>query len=133
MTRNKKRVTSTSFPNCNEEFAGINPNFCVYCGQKNHTHKLPFKHFLIETLESLTHFDIKLLNTLNDLVLKPGLATKNYNANKRAQYVSPMKMHVLTTFIFLLIVSFLFNQNIEENNEIFRKSILVVKTNGINL
>ncbi|MFV5703332.1 DUF3667 domain-containing protein [Flavobacterium sp. XS2P12] len=87
----------------------------------------------METLESLTHFDTKFLNTLRDLVLKPGIVIKNYNSNKRAHYVPPIRMYVFTTFIFLLIVSFLFNHTIEENNETFRKQIMVVKTNGINL
>jgi hypothetical protein len=133
MSRIKKRIKSTSCPNCNEVFAEINHNFCPYCGQENHTHKLPFKHFVMETLESLTHFDTKLLNTLNDLILKPGIAIKNYNSNKRARYVPPIRMYVFTTFVFLLIVSFLFSHAIEENNETFRKNIMVVKTNGINL
>jgi len=133
MSRNKKRIKSTSCPNCHEVFVDANYNFCPYCGQENHTHKLPVKHFLMETLESLTHFDTKLLTTVKDLVLQPGLVTKNYNSNKRARYVPPIKMYVFTTFIFLLIVAFLFNHTIEENNETFRKNIMHAKTNGINL
>jgi hypothetical protein len=133
MSRNKNRIKSTSCPNCSEVFAEINHNFCPYCGQENHTHKLPFKHFVMETLESITHFDTKLLSTLKDLVLKPGMAIKNYNSNKRARYVPPIRMYVFTTFIFLLILSFLFSHRIEENNESFRKKITIVKTNGISL
>ncbi|TDE48409.1 DUF3667 domain-containing protein [Flavobacterium sp. GT3P67] len=63
----------------------------------------------METLESFTHFDTKFLNTLKDLILKPGLVTKNYNSNKRARYVPPIKMYVFITFLFLLIVSFFIN------------------------
>lgn len=133
MSRAKKRAKSTSCPNCHGVFGDANYNFCPYCGQENHTHKLPVKHFVMETLESFTHFDTKFLNTLKDLILKPGLVTKNYNSNKRARYVPPIKMYVFITFLFLLIVSFLFNHAIEEKNEIFRKDIMQAKTNGINL
>ena len=108
MSRNKKRIKSTSCPNCHEVFANINHNFCPYCRQENHTHKLPVKHFVMETLESSTHFDTEFLNTLKDLVLKPDLIIKNYNANKRMRYVPQIRMYVFTTFIFLLVVSFVF-------------------------
>ncbi len=133
MSRNKKRIKSTACPNCHEVFADVNHNFCPFCGQENHTHKLPVKHFVMETLESLTHFDTKLLNTIKDLVLKPGLAIKNYNSNKRARYVPPIRMYVFTTFVFLLIVSFLFNHSIEDNNETFSKYIAKSNTTGIGL
>lgn len=87
----------------------------------------------METLESLTHFDTKFLNTLKDLVLKPGLVIKNYNTNKRARYVPPIRMYVFTTFVFLLIVSFVFNHSIEENNETFSKYISTSKGTEIEL
>ncbi len=123
MSRTKKRVKSTSCPNCHEVFADINHNFCPYCGQENHTHKLPVTHFVMETLESLTHFDTKFLATLKDLVLKPGLVIKNYNNNKRSRYVPPIRMYVFITFIFFLIISLVFSHSVEENNDSFRKNI----------
>jgi hypothetical protein len=64
MSRTKKRIKSASFPNYNEVFVDVNYNFYPYCGQENHTHKLPVKYFIMETLESLTHFDTKFLNKL---------------------------------------------------------------------
>jgi Protein of unknown function (DUF3667) len=133
MSRNKKRIKSTSCPNCHEVYADVNHNFCPFCGQENHTHKLPVKHFVMETLESITHFDTKFLTTLKDLVLKPGLAIKNYNSNKRARYVPPIRMYVFTTFVFLLIVSLLFNHSIEENNKTFSKYISTSKGTGIGI
>lgn len=133
MSRNKKRIKSTSCPNCHEVFVDVNYNFCPYCGQENHTHKLPVKHFLIETLESFTHFDTKFLTTVKDLVLQPGLVVKNYNSNIRARYVPPIKMYVFTTFVFFLIVAFLFNHTVENNDEAFRKNIANATTNGVNL
>jgi hypothetical protein len=123
MSRNKKRVKSTTCPNCHEVFVDINHNFCPFCGQENHTHKLPVKHFVMETLESLTHFDTKFLTTLKDLVLKPGLVIKNYNSNKRARYVPPIRMYVFTTFVFLLIVSLIFNHTVEDNDEKLKVSL----------
>lgn len=116
MSRTKNRVKSTSCPNCHEVFTDVNHNFCPYCGQENHTHKLPIKHFVMETLESLTHFDTKFLSTIKDLILKPGLVIKNYNNNKRARYVPPIRMYVFITFIFYLLLSILFNNEIEEQD-----------------
>jgi hypothetical protein len=99
----KSRVKKTECPNCGYKLSQAF-NYCPSCGQENHTHKLPFKHFVSEFLETLFHFDNKLLATLRDLFI-PGRMTVNYNQNKRGRYVPPVRLYIFITFIFFLILT----------------------------
>jgi hypothetical protein len=112
----RKRKKSAVCANCNHTFDGFS-NFCPNCGQENHTHKLPIKHFLLEFIESLTHFDAKVFLTLKEMVLKPGVVVRNYNDNMRARYVPPARIYIFMSFIFFLLVSVLYNQQIRKNTK----------------
>jgi hypothetical protein len=113
MSRTKNRLKSASCPNCHTVFADDHSNFCAHCGQENHTHKLPVKHFAMELVESFTHFDTKILATFKDLILQPGLVIKNFNDNKRTRYVPPIRIYAFMSFAFFLLFSFTVGQEIE--------------------
>jgi hypothetical protein len=112
----KQRQKSASCSNCNQSFDVVS-NFCPNCGQENHTHKLPIKHFLFEFIESLTHFDAKVFLTLKEMVAQPGLVTKNYNSNMRARYVPPARIYIFMSFIFFFLISVLYNKTIKEDTK----------------
>ncbi|HEX3008204.1 MAG TPA: DUF3667 domain-containing protein [Bacteroidales bacterium] len=107
----RKRVKKSSCPNCDFVFAETN-NYCPNCGQENHTHKLPIKHFFLEILEGTLHLDTKIFVTLRDLFI-PGRITLNYNQNKRGRYVPPIRLYIFISFIFFLLLSFSFNKSDE--------------------
>lgn len=117
MSRTKKRFKSAECPNCHTVFADEKSNFCAHCGQENHTHKLPVKHFVMELFESFTHFDTKILTTFKDLIVQPGLVIKNFNDNKRARYVPPIRIYAFTSFAFLLILAFSVDKKVEKVSE----------------
>jgi hypothetical protein len=106
MSRTKNRVRSASCPNCHTVFTDEQSNFCAHCGQENHTHKLPVKHFLMELVESFTHFDTKFVATFKDLIFTPGLVIQNFNDNKRTRYVPPIRIYAFMSFAFFLFFSF---------------------------
>lgn len=114
----RKRIKKAECPNCNYQFSEIN-NYCPNCGQENHTHKLPIKHFLVEVLESTLHFDTKVFVTIRDLFI-PGKITSQYNQNKRGRYVPPVRLYIFISFIFFLLLSFQ-SPSKEDNNKKSRK------------
>jgi Protein of unknown function (DUF3667) len=113
MSRIKKRIKSAECPNCHTVFADEHANFCAHCGQENHTHKLPVKHFLMELVESFTHFDTKFVATFKDLILKPGLVIQNFNDNKRTRYVPPIRIYAFMSFAFFLFFNFTVGKEVE--------------------
>jgi hypothetical protein len=111
----KQRQKSAKCSNCEHPFDVVS-NFCPNCGQENHTHKLPIKHFLLEFVESFTHFDAKVFRTLKEMVIQPGIVTKNYNSNMRARYVPPARIYIFMSFIFFLLTSLLYNQEVKDKS-----------------
>jgi hypothetical protein len=114
----RKRVKSQSCPNCDFNFLESN-NYCPNCGQENHTHKLPLKHFIVDFLEALFHFDTKILSTFIDLLARPGEMTSNFNQNKRNRYVPPFRLYIFTSFIFFLLLAILPNGKDNSKPQVF--------------
>jgi Protein of unknown function (DUF3667) len=112
----RKRKKSFECANCHHTFKEVN-NYCPSCGQENHTHKLPIKHFAMELVESFTHFDTKVYTTFKEMVLKPGVVAKNYNSNKRARYVPPIRIYVFMSFIFFFLITVLYSHKVEDNSQ----------------
>jgi len=82
-------------------------NYCPSCGQENHTHQLPIRHFILELLENTVHFDTKFFRTVRDMFVKPGMLTANYNENQRARYVPPFRLYIFVSAIYFIALSFL--------------------------
>ncbi len=100
----RKRITRSVCPNCGYAL-GSDANFCASCGQENHTHKLPVRHFVVEWLSGMFNFDTKLLRTLRDLFWPPGQVIKAFNENKRMRYVHPLRLYLFTSVLFFLLLA----------------------------
>jgi hypothetical protein len=100
----RKRIKRTVCPNCGYAM-GSDANYCASCGQENHTHKLPVRHFVVEWLSGMFNFDTKLLRTVRDLFWPPGLVIKEFNENKRTRYVHPLRLYLFTSVLFFLLLA----------------------------
>ncbi len=92
--------------NCSYEFSDEN-NFCPRCGQKNHELRIPLKHLIEEVLEATLHLDSKSLLTLKLLLFKPGFISNEFNSGRRADYVPPIRLYVLISFVFFFLLNML--------------------------
>lgn len=100
-------------PNCDFEFLEVD-NWCPNCGQANRTHKRPVQYFVREFFEELVSLDVRFFGTFRDLVIKPGLLTKNYNADLRVRYTSPLRFYVIASVLFFVTVSWMTNESIRQ-------------------
>jgi hypothetical protein len=89
--------------NCGATVTGA---YCSACGQKAHVHRSVL-HAVEEFLHGITHFDSKLWNTLPLLFFRPGKLTREYVEGKRARYVAPVALFLLTIFSMFLLFGFL--------------------------
>jgi hypothetical protein len=71
-------------------------------------------HAVEEFLHGVTHFDSKLWNTLPLLAFRPGKLTRDYVHGKRARYVAPVALFLLTVFSMFLLFGFLPGPDLKE-------------------
>ena len=90
--------------NCGYDFGGTE-HFCPNCGQQNHPLDLSFGHVAEEVLEGVFHFDGKVFRTLRLLLFAPGQLTLRFWEGKRVAYVPPVRLYVLISFVFFLLLS----------------------------
>jgi hypothetical protein len=92
--------------NCGYVFTEVR-NYCPRCGQKNKKLTAPLKYLLKEVLESTLHLDSKSFRTVASLLIKPGHLSVEFNSGRRANYVAPIRVYVLISFIFFLLLGLL--------------------------
>jgi hypothetical protein len=98
--------------------------FCSFCGQDTHPHKIPFKHLIAEFLEGTLHLDTKILPTLKKLLTNPGTIIRDYNHNKRARYVPPIRLYVFVSFVYFFLIAGNFNRSAQKDKSLITTQIL---------
>ena len=88
--------------NCEAPVAG---RYCANCGQPAHVHRSVL-HVVEELLHGLTHFDGKAWKTLPLLLFRPGQLTYDYVHGKRARYVPPVALFLLSVFMMFFAFGF---------------------------
>lgn len=101
-------------PNCGAE---LNGNFCASCGQPAHVHRT-LGHMVEEFLHGLLHFDTRAWRTLPMLVFRPGTLTRDYIHGKRARFISPLAIFLLTVFTMFVVFAFAGGSTVGVNEDI---------------
>ncbi|RMB11794.1 DUF3667 domain-containing protein [Eilatimonas milleporae] len=88
--------------NCGAVLAGP---YCHACGQKDDDIRRPVWTFLLQFLENTFAADSRSLNTLLLLIVMPGGLTRRFMAGHRARFVPPVRLYVLVSILFFLVLS----------------------------
>ena len=91
-------------PNCGN-FFDPDFKFCPYCGQENKPLDLRLRHLLGEFLSANFNLDSKLLRTLRLLIFHPAKLTQEYLAGKRQKYITPVRLYLLISLFYFLVLS----------------------------
>lgn len=94
--------------NCGTEVIG---RFCHNCGQENLEPKESVWHLTTHFFNDITHFDGKFFSSLKDVLFRPGFLSTEYVRGRRASYLNPVRMYLLTSAIFFLIFFSVFSVN----------------------
>ncbi len=98
----KKKLRPDHCLNCGTPATG---KFCAECGQEIKDHSVALGPLLSEGLAELASWDSKLFRTLVPLVIRPGFLTNEYNACHRVPYLSPLKLYLIISVLFFLLLS----------------------------
>jgi hypothetical protein len=84
--------------NCGTALQG---RYCHRCGQEDRDPDPTLRELLAALLDAILNWDSRIFSTLRSLVLRPGRMTAEFNAGRRARYVSPVRLYVVVSVIFL--------------------------------
>lgn len=117
-------------PNC-ESPLGENSSYCWQCGQSMKPIRLPFLDYSKELVDSLFNFDNKFFYTLRRLIFFPGLVVKEYNEDKKARFVPPLRLYLFLSFFFFIVVSGWISEDVESVrgtiNELSRSEVKALR------
>ncbi|MGH8253388.1 MAG: DUF3667 domain-containing protein [Steroidobacteraceae bacterium] len=86
--------------NCRAPLSG---RYCSACGQRVDTAAHTLAHFIGEAAEVLTHADSRLWRTVWPLLARPGYLTREYFAGRRARYLQPFRLYLITSVLFFVL------------------------------
>ncbi len=79
--------------------------FCPQCGQNDRTYSRSLFPVLGELVRESFEFDGRLAQTLKLLLFKPGRLSTEFSRNRRARYMTPVRLYLFTSVIFFLTMS----------------------------
>ena len=86
-------------PNCGSEQV---ESYCASCGQHSRDLHTPVSAFVREALDEVYSLDSRVWRTLVALVRHPGSLTVDYWRGRRAQFVRPLRLYLLVSFVTFL-------------------------------
>lgn len=87
--------------NCGEM---VTQRHCPRCGQLAASYHRPFITLVGESISDSLALDGRLARTLPLLFFRPGVLTRRYTEGKRARYVPPFRLFLLSSLIFYFVV-----------------------------
>lgn len=89
-------------PNCGD---GRPSRFCATCGQNDRNYVRGLVPVVWEFFRESLEVDSRLFRTLKLLLFKPGGLSSEFTANRRAAYMSPVRLYLFASFLFFLVLS----------------------------
>lgn len=118
MTQDQQPMNDSKCDNCGEELLGA---FCWVCGQKDsHYNRSVFK-VIGDFFKEMFDVDSRVFTTLSTLFFRPGKLSTQFRENKRATYVTPIRLYLFSSLVFFFLVAITSrSQNVQlgpENND----------------
>ena len=89
-------------PNCGSDRPD---RFCSHCGQNDRDYMRGLWSVVYEFFREMFELDSRLFRTLKSLLFKPGHLSSEFSRNRRAAYMSPVRLYLFTSFLFFLVLS----------------------------
>ena len=95
-------TTPGSCGNCAAPLSGP---YCTQCGQHAHESARSLRVLLHDGWDLVTHMDARFWSTIRTLLAQPGQLTVDYFAERRARYVSPVRLYFVLSIVFFALAA----------------------------
>jgi hypothetical protein len=86
--------------NCGAELTGT---FCASCGQRDIPPYPSVRELVVDAFWELSGWDGRFASTVRALVRHPGRLTLDFLEGRRARYISPLRLYLMTSLIYFLV------------------------------
>jgi hypothetical protein len=80
--------------------------FCAHCGQRNMDMRIPARDLALDAVEDGLSLDSRMGRTVAPFLFRPGFLTVEWTSGRRARFSSPLRLYLLTSFVFFLASGF---------------------------
>lgn len=102
--RRKRAPKETPLTHCENCGAPLTGPYCSACGQHAIDYRRSLWRVAVDAADSIFNWDTKFLKSLGILLFKPWRLTNDFNAGRRARYVHPLRLYLLASIAFFLVV-----------------------------
>jgi hypothetical protein len=89
-------------PNCG---APRVDRFCSACGQNSRSYLRATREIVGEVLSEVFDLDSRMGRTLRFLITRPGYLSREFASERRASYVSPVRLYIVVSLVFFGVLS----------------------------
>ncbi|MGI9086463.1 MAG: DUF3667 domain-containing protein [Chthoniobacterales bacterium] len=102
--RRKKKNQPAPLTHCENCGAPLSGQYCAACGQHAIDYRRSLFHIVVDAADSFFNWDTKFFKTIGILLWKPWRLTNDFNAGRRARYVHPLRLYLLASITFFLVL-----------------------------
>jgi hypothetical protein len=102
--KKKARPPLTHCENCGAELTG---RYCAQCGQAAIDYHRSFGSLMADAADAFFNLDERFLKTFALLLFKPWRLTIEFIEGKRARHVHPLRVYLIASVTFFLVINFL--------------------------
>lgn len=95
--------------NCNTP---LEAKFCPHCGQRDIKLQRPLFELLRDVLHETFDIDGRAARTIWTMFSQPGVVTERFLAGQRKQYTPPVRLYLVVSVLFFLVVAWVVRQGI---------------------
>lgn len=86
--------------------SALHGEYCHACGEKRlGHHDYSFAHFAEHAVDTVTHFDFKVVTSAWSLLRRPGVMTADVLAGRRVRWAKPLQLFLLINVLFFVVSS----------------------------
>lgn len=104
MSKISKKPGPSRCLNCGEKLPPT-AEYCPRCGQHNHGSTLTVHELVSDFFRDYFAFDSKFFRTFRKLLASPGHITKAYIHGRRSEFLPPIRLYIVVSFVFFLLLS----------------------------
>ncbi len=107
----RKRKAAPPLTHCENCGTALTGPYCAQCGQPAVDYHRSFGSLLADAADAFFNFDARFFQSFGLLLFKPWRLTNEFVAGKRARHVHPLRVYLIASVIFFLVINFLARDN----------------------